>query len=323
MDRRIFVTGANGRVGLPLLRRLVADGWSVAGLVRDEDKARLVREAGAEPIVGDLEDDAALDRGLAGARAVMHLAGGLRGPGAMTADRLNHQGTRRLVDAVRRAGAELDALLFTSSVAIYGDRSGLWCPEDMPGHPNTRYGASKLAAEKALLDAHEAEGLPVRIVRLAAVYGPGFPFTLAEPIRRGRAFLPGEGRNYVPTIHVEDAVGGILRVLEAGGDGEIYNLADPEPVPLRDFYAIVHEHVGGRPVRFWSTWIPSYVQMGVARRVEALGARLGRTPRFTPDNLKLFTASVRVRVDRMADELEFEWRYPTAREGLAATFAGA
>ena len=59
-----------------------------------------------------------------------------------------------------------------------------------------------------------AAGIPVRVVRLAAVYGPGFPFMLEDLIRSGRAWLPGEGKNYIPTIHIDDAVEGLIRIAD-------------------------------------------------------------------------------------------------------------
>lgn len=317
MSRRIFVTGGNGRVGRHLVARLVELGHAVTCLVRSDAGEQLMREAGARPVRGALEDVPVVREAARGAEVVYHLAGGLRGPGRRTPDLVNHQTTLRLIEAI----GEVQTLLFTSSCAVYGDRSGLWVTEDLGPSPNTRYGRSKADAEAALLDAWRKRGLPVKIVRLAAVYGPGFPFLMDDRMRTGRAWLPGEGRNYVPTIHVDDAVSGIVRVAESGNAGEIYNLADRAPVTLGEFYRQVHEYVGGTPMRFWSTWIPSYVQTWAARYNERIQSRLGLRPRFTPDNLLLFRNSVRMKVERMEKELGFEWRYPETASGLAATFA--
>ena len=216
---RVFVTGAAGRVGRVLVAQLVASGHAVSGLVSDQGKAEALRAAGAEPVVGRLEDAAALDRGVADAEVVYHLAGGVRGAGSVTADALNHQGTRRLVEAIQRrpdAGRGLASLLFSSTTAIYGDRSGLWVDEQMAPFPQTLYGASKVAAEALLSRAAREDGLPVRIARLAAVYGPDFPFLMADRMAKGKAWLPGEGRNYVPVIHVEDAAAALVAVAERG-----------------------------------------------------------------------------------------------------------
>ena len=109
---RIFVTGATGRIGLPLVRALVAAGHDVVGLARTEAGASAVAAAGAEPVRGDLASAEALRQGLQGARVVYHLAGGVRGPGADTPDVLNAQGTRHLLDAIAQVGSDtLDAVV--------------------------------------------------------------------------------------------------------------------------------------------------------------------------------------------------------------------
>ena len=318
MAERSFVTGATGQIGLPLVRALVAAGHEVSALVRDEGAAGAVRDAGARLIGGSLEDDTALAGAMAAADHVWHLAGGLRGKGAMDADRLNRVGTNHVVEAARKQ-RHLRSLTFASTCAVYGDRSGLWVGEDYAPAPQTRYGESKVAAEALLLRAAREEKLPVRIARIAAVYGPGLRFMQADAIRAGRAWLPGEGRNHVPVIHVDDCVSALLAVGERGENGGIYHVSGPSTPNLKEFYGAVHKVVGGTPVRFWSTWIPSVFQYGFARRNEAIVASLGRKPRFTTDNLRLFTASVRLRVDRLEKELGFSWRYPEYRDGIAAS----
>ncbi|MFT4978022.1 MAG: nucleoside-diphosphate-sugar epimerase [Myxococcota bacterium] len=315
MGERIFVTGASGRVGRPLVTALAEAGHEVIGLARSEDKARTVRDAGARDcVIGDLKDEDVLRTGAAGASRIYHLAGGARGPGQVTPDVLNNQGTRHLISALSGRD-DIERVVFTSTCAVYGDRVNLWVPEDMPPTPNTRYGTSKVDAEQALIES----GLPVVLVRLAAVYGPGFPFMMTDRIEAGRCWLPGEGRNYVPTIHVEDAVRGLVLLGERGELGAAVHLSDPDPIQLKDFYAAIHQHVGGEPVKFWSTWVPSYVQRTAARYNERVQSRLGRRPQFTPDNLKLFTSSVRLRVETLEKRLSFTWRYPNATVGLAAT----
>ena len=311
------MTGASGRIGLPLTRALADAGHHVVGLARDDAKARAVQDAGAASVlIGTLEQEDVLAEGARGAAWVLHLAGATRGPGQITPDIINRQGTAHLIAALGRPGVAdaLERLLFTSTCAVYGDRSNLWVPEDMRPTPSTRYGKSKVDAEEALL----GSGLPVIIARLAAVYGPGFPFLMADRLRDGKGWLPGEGRNYVPTVHIDDAVRALVLLAGSGELGGIYHVADQEPVTLKEFYGAVQRRFGGTPMRFWSTWIPSYVQHTAARNNERLQSRLGRRPMFTPDNLKLFTSSVRLRVERLEKELGFTWQHPRATEGVAA-----
>jgi nucleoside-diphosphate-sugar epimerase len=309
-----FVTGATGRIGRVLVARLIAEGQAVVGLARSEAGADQVRALGAQCVVGSMADADALAKGLTNASTVYHLAGGFRGPGAETPDQINRVCAEQLAQALE--GHDPERVVFTSSCAVYGDRSSLWVDEQMPPHPHTRYGKSKVDAEAALSG---LDGLC--IVRLAATYGQGFPWLMDERIRDNKGWLPGEGRNFVPTIHVADAVTGLYLLGTRGAPG-IYNLADQNPVPLRAFYDAVHGCVGGRPMRFWSTWIPSYVQFWAARNNERLQSRTGSTPRFTPDALRLFTASVRMRVDKIAQEVDMSWVHPEPTAGVRAVLNG-
>jgi nucleoside-diphosphate-sugar epimerase len=319
---KVCITGANGRLGKKLVEHLSTAGHPVIGLVRSEAAAEIVRKAGGEAVIAPLSDTGTLARTLSGQSWVFHLAGSVRGPGRETAEVINYHGTLQFLEALELADRDsLEAVVFSSTCAIYGDRSGLWVEEDMPPRPDTDYARSKVAAEQALLDAHEKNALPTRLVRLAAVYGPGFPFMMIDQIQRGRAWLPGEGMNYVPTVHIEDAVSGLVRIAEAGKNGRIYNLSDRSPVQLREFYSAIHSHTGGTPVRFWSTWIPSYLQERIARRNESIKARMGRRPHLTVDALRMFTASSRMNTSRLEKELEFVWNWPDPVQGIAQVFS--
>jgi nucleoside-diphosphate-sugar epimerase len=318
---KIFVTGATGRLGLPLVRHLVAAGHDVVGLARSEAGAKAVQRAGATVVRGDLSDSDALTEGLKGARFVYHLAGGVRGPGSATPAVLNQQGTESLLAALAGVGADdLACLVLASSCAVYGDRSSLWVEEDFKTSPNTDYGKSKVAAEKAVIASAETLGFRAAIARIAAVYGHGFSFPMAERMTQKKGYLPGEGRNHIPVVHVDDCVAALERLAESG-DG-IYHVADQSTPTTREFYDKVHSLVGGKPMVFWSTWVPSYVQLAVARQNERIQSRMDRKPRFTPDNWRLYTNSVRLKTQKLEKGLNFEWRYPTYEEGLSAVYGG-
>lgn len=319
MSERIFVTGASGQIGLVLVRALVARGDRVVGLVHSPSKEQEVKAAGAETIVGSLSDRAALEKGMEGATIVFHLAGGTRGPGKETAGVLNRDGTQAVLDVARGRG--LKKLVFASTMAIYGDRAGFWVPEDYPPNPQTNYGKAKREAEELLLGA--GGDPPVVIARIGAVYGPGVRFMAVDRMRAGRAWLPGEGLNIVPVIHVEDAAAALVALGDKGNAGEVYHVASRSTPLLKEFYAEVHKHAGGKPMRFWSTWIPSAFQNKFAKENERVCEMINRKPRFTLDNLKLYTASIRLRVDRLEKEIGFTWKYPDYKEGVAAAVAAS
>ncbi len=184
MGDKVFVTGANGQLGIPLIQALVADGYEVVGLARSPRRKARVERAGATCLLGDLYDIDLLTEGCRDARWVYHLAGAIRGRGRETADRINRMGSANLLAALERAGGQPEGVLFASTCAVYGDRSGLWMEEDMKASPMTRYGLAKAQAEDLFREAHEGRGLPVRIARIGIVYGPGFTVLLEDSIRK-------------------------------------------------------------------------------------------------------------------------------------------
>ncbi len=317
VSKQIFVTGGSGGIGRVLVPRLLSCGHRVRALARSRESEQLLSSLGAEVHRGDLLDTQSLAGALEGVEQIYHLAGGVRGAGKQTADLINREATASLLEACKGVDS-IETFLLASSCAVYGDRSGLWVDEDHEPHPNTQYGRAKVSAEALVQSAVQNEGLPAKVARIGAVYGRGFSFFLVDEIQHGKARLPGEGRNCIPVIHVEDCVSALQVIAEQGQDSHVYHVADRSSPTLKEFYSVVHEQVGGQPVRFWSTYVPSYVQRRLASRNERLQSRFGRKPRFTPDTLDLFTNSVRLRTDRLAEELSFEWRFPDYREGVAA-----
>src|SRR5207253_1006425 len=101
----LLLTGATGLVGSSLLRRLVADGTQVRGLVRDP------RRLGAQRVrvqiaLGDLTDPPSFRNALRGVRTVVHLASSIRDQPRGSIEELDGIATWRMVEAAERSGVE-------------------------------------------------------------------------------------------------------------------------------------------------------------------------------------------------------------------------
>jgi len=213
----VAVTGAAGFLGRHLCARLADGGVAVRALVRRPD---------GDPIPGarsvarlDLPD--AIDEGaLRDVDVLLHAAWTSREPDARVAERVNVEGTRRLLAAARRAG--IGRVVFVSSVAAAADA------------PNV-YGRTKAAAE-ALLD-------PVRdvVVRPGTILScdRGGIFGLMTGLMRRVHVVPlfGGGRQPLQTVHVDDATEALARVIEHGLTGAL-NVAEPAPRSFRDVLRI-------------------------------------------------------------------------------------
>lgn len=228
---KILVTGATGKVGSRLARRLADRGHHVRALVRDPSRADALRGRDVEVVRGDLLDVASLAAAVHGVDAVVHCAAFFRGATAEQAHAVNDVGTQHLASAARAASVK--RFVFTSTGLVYGTTGGRAAREDDPCTPAPGYPASKLAAERALF---ALDGIDVRVLRLPFVYGDGDPH-VAEVVPMMRGFLPTQRMSIA---HHADVAQAVARVLDTASPSyRIYNVADDEAPDLATLFASV------------------------------------------------------------------------------------
>lgn len=261
---KVLITGATGKVGSRLSRRLAQRGDEVRALVRDPNKAAELRDARIELSTGDLLDPASLATAVSGIDAVVHCAAFFRGATPEQAHAVNDLGTQHLASAARAASVK--RFVFTSTGLVYGPNGGHFAREDDPCAPIAPYPVSKLAAERFLL---ALEGLDVRVLRLPFVYGDGDPH-IAEAVPMMREFPPAQRMSIAHHVDVAQAV---ARLLDAAAPAHrIYNLTDDEAPDLATLFA----SVGAAP--------PDGSNSELARAFESLldGRRLREELGFSP-----------------------------------------
>ena len=209
----ILITGATGKVGSRLARRLALRGDEVRALVRDPARAADLREAGIALVQGDLLDADSLAAAVRGVEAVVHCAAFFRGATPEQAHAVNELGTRHLAHAARTASVR--RLLFTSTGLVYGSNGGRLAHEDDPCAPTAAYPVSKLSAERFLLG---IEGLDVRVLRLPFVYGDGDPH-IEEVVPVMRGFPPDQRMSIGHHADVAQAVALVLDAPAPAPDG--------------------------------------------------------------------------------------------------------
>jgi nucleoside-diphosphate-sugar epimerase len=200
----IAITGGTGFVGQALIDQAQAQGLVVQALARKPQE----RRDGIDWIEGGLADRDALARLVAGAEAVVHVAGLTTARNPAEFEVANVAGTLAVVEAMRKAG--VPRLIFVSSLSAR--EPGL-----------SAYGASKARAERVV----RASPLDWTIVRPPAVYGPRDKdmFELFRAAKWGMVPTPKEGR--ASLIHVDD-LARLLLALLPGGEGVSHHNFEPD-----------------------------------------------------------------------------------------------
>jgi nucleoside-diphosphate-sugar epimerase len=268
---KVFLTGATGVLGCPTARALVEAGHEVRGTARDEDKAQLLRSLGAEPVSVDLFDAEAVTRAVAGSDAVLHFATKIppltrmRWKGAWREnDRLRTLATRNLVDAAIAAGAA--AFVYESITFTYGEHGDEWVAEEDSLSISWASLQSTIDAERQTKRFTESGGRGIAL-RYAAFYAPYAQSTLdtVRLARRRMLPVPGEGLNFVSSIHVDDAAAAAVAALNAPAG--VYNVTDDEPLRMRDYAQAITEAFGLKPPRTVPPWLFRLIGGGPAKYI--------------------------------------------------------
>jgi len=307
---RIFVAGATGAIGQPLVRQLIEAGHDVTGMTRSPAKATWLREAGAGAVVCDALDAQATKEAVhaCGPEVVIDQLTDLpqkANPFRFNRfyDRQNQLKTKAplvLLEAAVEVGARrhiMQGVAFTYDPGASSE--GIHAEDDPqykdPPKPWDEALPPFAISEQRVIEEPSLEGI---VLRYGFFYGPGTHMasdgSLAADVRRRRYPIVGGGGVY-SFIHVADAAGATLLAAEAGKAGA-YNVVDDKPLPVRE-------------------WLPSYAEaLGAKppRRVPAWLARLTTGPIPTHFSTTLRGASNA----KLRESLEWEPEYPDPREGF-------
>lgn len=249
---RVFVAGGSGVLGRRLVPQLVARGHQVTATTTDLGKLGLLERLGAEGVVMDGLDAAAVGAAVAAARpdAIVNQmtalspahAGRLNPRRAARyfapTHRLRTEGVDHLLAAARTTGV---AHVVSQSAAIFnGAREGGWVKtEDDP--LQVIEGTKALNhLEDAVVDAGGT------VLRYGGLYGADAWEEHLRLVRRRMFPLIGDGAGHMSWVHVDDAAAATVLALEQRVTG-VLNIVDDEPAPVRDWLPYLAECAGARP----------------------------------------------------------------------------
>ena len=304
---RVFVAGASGAIGRPLVRQLVAARHDVTGMTSTESNAPSIEAAGARAVVCDALDPAGTSAAVRAAGPEAVISQLTRLPKEYDPRTIDYgptnlaraEGGHNVIEAARAAGARR---FVTQSIAF------LYAPEGDPvkteearpwteaPRPFASGAGPTLRHEREALDAPGLEGL---VLRYGFFYGPGTHYasrgSIADQVRRRRFPIVGSGAGIFSFVHVEDAASATVAAIERGRSG-IYNVVDDEPAELRAWLPVYAEALGAKRPRRVPAWLARLVagRWAVAVSTELRGASNAKAKR----------------------ELGWQPRYPSWRQGF-------
>jgi nucleoside-diphosphate-sugar epimerase len=300
MSRLVAVTGVTGFVGPHLVAALARRGFRLRLLVRRWSPVPSLAGIDADLVLGDLGDEKALKRLVAGADAVVHAAALIK--------------ARRPTEfmAVNRDGTALLSALAPDALFVLLSSLAAREPQLSP------YAASKKAAEQVVA----SRSGPWLAVRAPAVYGPGDRETLAyfQTVAGGLAVRPAVAAARLSLVHVADLAEALAKSVERNIVGSTFEVDDGREggYSYREMGAEAGRAVGRRPL---SLAVPRPV-MAVLARLNALNNAMGgKVQILTPAKVnEIFHPDWTVHDRRLAAAIDFAPQYDLAR-GFAGTVA--
>ncbi|MFC3196974.1 TIGR01777 family oxidoreductase [Parapedobacter deserti] len=301
MGKKVLVTGASGLVGQALIKALVDRNYAVNALSRSN---RQINSPSVSFYRWDVAAGEVDPSCMEGVECIIHLAGesivGLpwsnRRKQAILESRTKSIGILyRLLETVD--AHEVRTVISASAAGYYSDRGDELMTEDkLPA--NDFLGQTCAHWERAV-DEGRMLGLRTVSLRSGVVLSPhgGVYGKLAPMIKKGLGVVPGSGTQWIPWIHIEDAVSMYIFALEHNGIHGVYNMAAPEQITFSAFIRAIAKRYK-RPL--WLPKVPSFL----------LRAFLGQMS-------DMLLSSTRMSVEKIRNA-GFKFRYPQINSALGA-----
>ena len=309
---RVFVAGGSGVLGRRLVPQLVARGHQVTATTTSSAKLEVLERLGAEAVVMDGLDAAAVGEAVAKAQpeVIVHQMTAISVAHAGKPDmkhmdrwfagtnRLRTQGTDHLLAAADATG--VTHFVAQGYGAWNGRREGGWVKtEQDPVDPMTG-----TPAEPGMKAISHVEDVVVKaggaVLRYGWFYGPGANDDLVEPVRKRQFPVVGSGAGYCSWVHLDDAASATVLAVELGANG-VFDIVDDDPAPASEWLPYLASVVGAkRPMRV-PVWLarPLAGEVAVTMMTEGRGFSNAKAKR----------------------ELGWELRYPSWRQGFKAELA--
>ena len=277
-----------GDVGLRVLP-LVQPAWRVLALSSNPARRAELRQLGATPLLGNLDEPATLGRLGGLADAVLHLA-----PPPLQG--ATDPRTRALLRALARGG-RVQRLVYGSTSGVYGDAQGAFFDETRAVAPGTDRARRRVDAEAQLRWFGRRTGARVTVLRIPGIYASnregGHP---RERLLRGTAVLAPDDDVYTNHIHADDLARACVAALYRGQPQRVLHASDDTQLKMGEYFDLAADLCGlPRPPRL---------------------SREAAREQLSPMLMSFMSESRRLDNRRLKQELRLRLRYPTVEDGL-------
>jgi nucleoside-diphosphate-sugar epimerase len=285
---RLLIIGC-GDVGMRLLP-LLRDRFRIFAVTSQPSRQAELREAGAVPLLADLDRPASLARLARLATTIVHLA-----PPA--SEGMEDRRTRNLTAIL----PDHATLVYVSTTGVYGNCGGAHFDETRPVHPQSARAVRRVDAERALRAWARRSGARLSILRVPGIYARDrLPL---ERLRKGTPALRSSEDVHTNHIHADDLARIIALALFRGAPGRVYHAVDDSDMQMGEYFDAVADAFGlPRPPRL---------------------ARAELEQAVSPVMLSFMSESRRLANDRIKYELGVRLRYPRVRDALGASMERA
>ncbi len=319
---RILVTGATGFTGRVLTRKLIGAGARVVAIVRRSSQRGDLVDLPVEWIEGDVFDPEVVHRATRGIEYIFHVAAAFR-EAKITDDvyrKVHVESTKLLAESVVSSEV-FRRFVHVSTVGVHGHIDHPPADEQYRFSPGDIYQQTKAEAEQWITAFSATRGLPLTVIRPAAIYGPGDRRLLKLFKMSARSFFPlfGPGKGLYHLIHVEDLTDIFITAAVAPqAIGEVYIAGNPEPSRLEDIARTIATELGNSGLTFLR--LPAWPLFVLADLCEFVCRPLGIEPPLYRRRVAFFTKDRAFDTRKLQSHLGYTYTY-TVEAGLRETAA--
>ena len=288
MTKSVLVTGATGFIGSRLVEELINKGYEVTSLIREGKEGNL----NSKIVYGDLTGK--IDFKNLEFDCIFHLASHTPlEKNKKILEKVNFDGTKKLFNEIK---SKTKSIIYISWLGVYGETGEIIVDENQKYNPNTDFVKIRLDAEKYLKENSDKHKIDFAVVHFGDVYGPDgwFYEMLIKRLKKNTFRMPKGGKYYKGFVHVDDAVGSMIAVLENKRFNESFIVADSNPVTFKEFTNFTADQINAKH--------PGSFPMFLAKAI--LGG----------DLIKLLTTSMKVSNKKISEIYEF--KYSNYKEGI-------